>query len=91
MKSPTLSGAGQEPLVVGTAFGLSEGETSPLLVGDSGVFMVKVTKATPADPLPNYQAAANRVGTSKSTVVNTKLYNALKAAAEIEDYRANFY
>ncbi|TYA63180.1 peptidylprolyl isomerase, partial [Seonamhaeicola marinus] len=37
MKSPTIQGAGREPLVVGTAFGLGEGETSGLIEGVNGV------------------------------------------------------
>ncbi|WP_298535957.1 peptidylprolyl isomerase [uncultured Algibacter sp.] len=88
MKSPTISGAGREPIVVGSAFGLSEGETSGLIDGEKGVYMVEVTKVTPAVELDNYQAAANRVEQQKSSVVNSKLYNALKSAADIEDNRA---
>ena len=88
MKTPTISGAGREPLIVGTAFGLKEGETSKLVDGANGVYMVKVTKVEPAVKLDNYQAAANRVEQQKSNTVNTKLYNALKEAAEIEDNRA---
>ncbi|GAA4814520.1 SurA N-terminal domain-containing protein [Litoribaculum gwangyangense] len=88
MKNPTISGAGREPLVVGAAFGLNEGETSRLIDGANGVYMVQVTKVTPAVELDNYQAAANRVEQQKASVVNTKLYNALKEAANIEDNRA---
>jgi len=91
MKNPTLSGAGREPRVVGTAIGLEEGETSKLIVGNNGVYAVQLIKSTPADALPNYQADANRVGQAKSNAVNSQLYNALKDAAEIEDYRATFY
>jgi len=88
MKNPTISGAGREPLVVGTAFGLAEGETSGLITGEKGVFMLKVTKITPAIKLGNYQAFANRVESQKAAVVSSKLYNALKDAADIEDNRA---
>ena len=91
MKNPTLSGAGREPKVIGTAFGLEEGATSKLIEGINGVYAVQLTKLTPAEPLPNYQASANRVGQAKSSAVNTQLYNALKEAAEIEDNRATFY
>ena len=91
MKNPTLSGAGREPLVIGTAFGLEEGATSELISGNSGVYAVQVTKVTAAAALPSYQAAANRVGKAKENAVNTQLYNALKDAAEIEDNRAVFY
>ena len=91
MKNPTLSGAGREPLVIGTAFGLKEGETSELIEGNAGVYAVQVTKRTDATALTSYQAAANRVGQAKESAVNTQLYNALKDAAEIEDNRAVFY
>ncbi|WP_396601943.1 SurA N-terminal domain-containing protein [Algibacter sp. R77976] len=89
MKNPTISGGGREPLVIGSAFGLNEGETSGLIDGTNGVYMVQVTKITPAVELDNYQAAANRIEQQKANTVNTKLYNALKEAAEIEDNRAS--
>ena len=76
-------------IVVGAAFGLNEGEVSNLIEGVKGVYMIQVTKATPAVELDSYQAAANRVEQQKSSVVNTKLYNALKDASEIEDNRAS--
>ncbi len=91
MKNPTLSGAGREPKVIGSAFGLEEGKVSQPVDGNLGVYVVQVTKKTPADGLPNYQAAANRVGNTKSAAVNTALYNALKEAAKIDDNRATFY
>lgn len=89
MSSSVISGTGKEPYVVGTAFGLDEGKTSGLLTGDKGVFMVEVTKKQPAVKLDNYQSFANRVGQQKVSAVNSRLYNALKDAAEIQDNRAN--
>ncbi|MGZ0016270.1 peptidylprolyl isomerase [Yeosuana sp. AK3] len=88
MKNPTISGAGKEPFVVGAAFGLKEGETSKLIDGNNGIYMIQVTKITPAVDLDNYQASANQVENQKMTVVTSKLYDALKEAAEIEDNRA---
>ena len=69
MKNPTLAGAGREPLVIGTAFGLNEGEMSEPFQECS--YIVKVTKITPATELNSYQAVANRVGKSKENAVNT--------------------
>jgi parvulin-like peptidyl-prolyl isomerase len=88
MKNPTISGAGREPFVVGAAFGLKEGATSKLIEGNNGVYMIQVTKITPAVELENYQVYANQLETQKLNTVNSKLYNALKEAAEIEDNRA---
>ena len=91
MKNPILSGAGREPKVVGAAFGIKEGETSGLIDGASGVFIVESTKVTPAGALPNYQAIANRLSAEKVNTANINLYNALKEAADIEDNRKTFY
>jgi peptidyl-prolyl cis-trans isomerase D len=91
MKNPTISGAGLEPRVVGVAFSLKEGETSGLIDGNRGVFMVSVTKVEEAAKLDNYQAIANRLSTARSSSAQTKVYNALKETADIEDNRANFY
>jgi len=88
MNNPTITGAGREPLIVGTAFGLKQGQTSKLIAGEFGVYMLQVTKVEPAAKLDNYQAAANRVEQQKVNVVSSKLYDALKEAAEIEDNRA---
>ncbi|WP_055434931.1 peptidylprolyl isomerase [Lacinutrix algicola] len=88
MKNPTIAGAGLEPLVVGTAFGLEEGQSSKLVTGVKGVYMVELTKKTPAVKLENYQSSANQVALAKTNAINTRLYNALKEASEIEDYRA---
>ena len=88
MKTPTVTGAGREPRVVGTAFGLEVGETSKLIIGENGVYMIEVTKKTPAVELDNYQAFANQVAQQKRSAIDSKLYNALKAAAEIEDNRS---
>jgi parvulin-like peptidyl-prolyl isomerase len=87
MKNPTISGAGKEPFVVGAAFGLKEGQTSKLIDGNNGVYMIQVTKITPAVELDNYQSFANQVEKQKINVVTSKLYNALKEAADIEDNR----
>lgn len=91
MKSPTLPGAGREPLVVGTAFALDQDQTSGLIKGETGVFMVKVTKKEEAPNVENYSTYANSMRSSAAARVNGAVYNALKDKAEIEDKRATFY
>ena len=91
MKNPTLSGAGLEPKVVGTAFGLKEGQTSKLVDGNKGVFMVEVTKKAAAPKLDNYNAIVGRLNMMQLNAAQSKAYEALKEAAVIEDNRATFY
>lgn len=89
--SPTIPGAGREPLVVGKAFGLAEGETSKLIQGETGMFMIKVTKKESGADLDNFSTFANTLTNQKRNAVNTGVFNALKENAEIEDNRATFY
>ena len=91
VKSPTIPGAGSEPAVVGTAFAMKEGATSELIEGNTGVYMLTVTKKTEAPKLDNYSMYATSVKTSREARVNTAVYDALKDASEIEDKRAAFY
>ena len=91
IKNPTLAGAGREPKVVGEAFGLSVDQTSGLIDGQKGVFIIKVTSKEDAPQLDNYQAISNRLSNSTTNRVNSVVFNALKEASDIEDYRANFY
>ena len=91
IKSPTIAGAGREPLVVGTAFALDLNQTSGLIKGETGVFMVKVTKKEDAPKMENFSTYANNLRSSVANRVNSDVYNALKEGAEIEDKRATFY
>ncbi|MBU2901084.1 peptidylprolyl isomerase [Maribacter dokdonensis] len=91
VKSPTIPGAGSEPVVVGTAYGMAEGATSGLIEGNTGIFKIEIVKKTEAPKLDNYSVYANALKTGAAARVNTAVYNALKEGAEIEDKRATFY
>ena len=91
LKNPTLAGSGTEPKVVGKAFGLEEGEVSEPIEGNRGVYVVKVTKITPARELDNYASFAVQKQNADRATVNMRIIQALKDAAEIEDRRSNFY
>ena len=91
MAAPTIPGAGPEPEVVGAAFAKAAGETTSLIAGEKGVFKVRVTAVNNAPALENYASFANQLNSAATPAVNTKVYQALKNAAEIEDNRANFF
>ncbi|MGS2764027.1 peptidylprolyl isomerase [Sinomicrobium sp. M5D2P9] len=91
MKSPSISGAGREPKVIGTAFALEEGATSGVIEGRDGAYMVTVTKKTEAPALDNYSTYANTLKSTNRNTVNNSVLTALKGAAEIKDNRAMFY
>ena len=91
MKTPTISGAGTEPKVVGTAFALENAVVSGPIVGNNGVYVIEVTKKTPASGLDTYMSYKAQESKTQANAVNSNVFNALKEAAEIEDKRANFY
>ena len=91
MATPTIAGGGTEPKVVGVAFGTKVGETSKLIDGENGVYMVRITAINNAPELDNYTSFVNQLNLQEAPSVNNKVYNALKKAAEIEDNRAEFY
>ena len=91
MKNPVLSGTGNEPSVVGYAFGIGEGKTSEGITGNNGVFYVYVEKIKYANILSSYQNYANILNSITIGSYNAKVYEALLESAEIEDNRSLFY
>ncbi len=91
VKAPTIAGAGSEPLVVGTAFAMSQGETSDLIEGNTGVFMFTLVKKEEPVKLDNYSTYATGLKNANSAKVNGAVMEALKGNAEIEDNRKTFY
>lgn len=91
VKSPTLPGAGSEPEVVGTAYTLAAGQTSQLIEGQTGVYMVTVTKKEEAPKMDNYSTFASSLQAANAGKVNSGVYEALRKASKIEDKRATFY
>ncbi|MGB5358456.1 MAG: peptidylprolyl isomerase, partial [Eudoraea sp.] len=91
VKTPTIPGAGREPLAVGTAFALAQGSVSDLIEGETGVFKIEVTKKEEGPKLENYTTFANSLQNTNGTRVNASVFNALKENSEIKDNRATFY
>ncbi len=91
MSAPTIPGAGNEPKVVGVAFGKDVGEETGLIEGKTGVFKVKVTAINKAPDLDNYAPYANELNAGVTQGLNSNVFKALKESADIEDNRAVFY
>ncbi len=91
MSSPVIPGPGQEPAVVGAAFGKKAGESTGLIDGKTGVFMVKVTSFEEAPKLDNYASYTNQLNARGAGSVNGGVFNALKADADIQDNRGDIY
>ena len=86
-----ISGIGNEPAVIGALKALSSGEQSNPVIGNSGVFILRVTnKVEP--PVVNVTAQVRRqISSTKQNEVNALLMESLKENANIEDARYRLY
>ncbi len=91
LNNPTLAGAGNEPEVVGAAFSLKPGEVSKPIPGDKGVYVVEMTAMNAAPKMDSYKTFAMREASQRRQAVVSRVFQALKENAEIEDNRARFY
>ena len=90
LASPTISGVGNEPAIVGAMSTATEGKVIVGLEGTKGVFAIKVTSKELPTELDNYDVFRNRIAT-KYKGRSSQLYTALKETSEIKDYRASIY
>ncbi|WP_026836526.1 peptidylprolyl isomerase [Gillisia sp. JM1] len=91
LNNPTLAGAGNEPEVVGAAFSLKPGAVSKPISGDKGVYVVEMTAMNAAPEMDSYKSYAMREASQRRQAVVSRVFQALKENAEIEDNRARFY
>ena len=90
-RSGTIVGSGAEPFIVGKAFALDELQTSKLLIGNSGVYKLKITKKSIAEDLPDYSSLALKLENEERKNLPSLIISALENVAEIQDNRAFFY
>ena len=90
LKSPTLSGVGVEPKVVGAMYNAELNTIYNAIEGNRGVYAFKVTKKELPTALPNYDSNRKRISETRKRQT-FKVYEAIKKASEIEDNRVNMY
>jgi peptidyl-prolyl cis-trans isomerase D len=90
LKSPTLSGVGVEPKIVGAMYNAQQNKIYNSIVGDRGVYAFKMTKKEIPVALPNYEINRKRISDIRKNSTY-KMYEAIKKALDIEDNRANVY
>ncbi|TXI67700.1 MAG: peptidylprolyl isomerase [Flavobacterium sp.] len=90
LKAPVIPNIGNEPKVVGKAFGLTPGKTSEIIEGTSGMFMVRAKAVTKAPEVPSYETYITQDRSQNRSYAISMSYIALKDKAEIKDNRANF-
>ena len=90
MKSPSITGVGSEPKIVGAMYYAKENKLYNRVVGNRGVFAFVVSKKENATALPNYESYRQRLDLEvKNKTV--QIFDALKKTSDIQDNRAGFH
>lgn len=90
LKSPTISGVGVEPKVVGAMYNSEINKLYTAIEGTKGVYSFKVIKRELPTALPNYDSSRKRISESRKRS-SFKMYEAIKKASDIEDNRSVMY
>ena len=90
--SRNLPGFTIENEVMGTVFGMKDGTVSQPIIGNSGVFVVKVNNITVAGDITNYSPIITEFQSEFQKQVDQDYpYMALKESLDIVDSRIDFY
>lgn len=86
-----LTGLGNEPKVIATAFNLAQDVVSEPIIGETGVYLMKTT-LKPALSAPNNLPQIRQTMSSRArSQVASRLVQGMVKQAEIDDFRAKFY
>ncbi len=88
----TLTNVGFEPLAVGRAYALKPGQHSAAIQGEQGVLVVEPVSLTPpATTTTDVKAIRKQLAQQRSQQQDGKVFEALKAHANVKDNRAKFF
>ena len=91
LSSPTLAGAGEEPEVVGAVFSMETGKMSEPIAGEKGVYVAELLSKFEAPAMDSYKGFAQQESAARRAQAGSRVFEALKKKAEIEDFRSKFY
>lgn len=90
-KALNVTGLGNEPKVVATAFGLENGAVSSPVEGNTGVYIIKmINKPGPTTPNNLTQIRQTMQRDDRGKVVG-QLFTSMKDKAKVQDNRSTFY
>lgn len=88
--SYAIPGTGIEPAVIGAAAACKLNATSAPVIGNNGVYVVKVSNKVKGTDT-NVEAAQKRISNEINYRAAFQAFNELKEAADVQDYRIKFY
>jgi len=89
--NPYLQGIGNESKLVGTVFGMKQGQVSKTIRGEAAVYVVVVDKFTEPVATKDYSATQKQLADQRKQRSDYEVFNALKEKANVVDDRGKFY
>lgn len=87
----SITGIGPENKVLGIAFGLPQGETSKAIVGENGVYVIRLDLIGEAPEASDLNFLQDQIKRNYGSRVDIEVFEALKEIANITDSRSKFY
>ena len=88
---PILVGAGNEPYIIGSSFSLDVNETSKILKGNNGIYIVRLLSKETAEDISITAAISNSLSDREVERISTLIPEVLESKAEIVDNRSLYY
>ena len=88
---PILVGAGDEPYIIGSSFSLDEDETSKILKGNNGIYLVRLLSKEIAEDISIGAAISNSLSDREIERISNLIPEVLESKAEIVDNRSLYY
>ncbi len=88
---PILVGAGSEPYIIGSSFSLDVDETSNILQGNNGIYIVRLISKDTAEDISIGAAISNSLSDREVERISTLIPQVLESKAEIVDNRSLYY
>ena len=88
---PILVGAGDEPYIIGSSFSLDVDETSKILKGNNGIYLVRLLSKEIAEDISIGAAISNSLSDREIERISTLIPEVLESKAEIVDNRSLYY
>ncbi|HEY3385171.1 MAG TPA: peptidylprolyl isomerase [Saprospiraceae bacterium] len=86
-----LQGLGNENTLIGKVTSLNQGEVAGPIIGVGGVYLAQVISRAEASLSTDIAAFRRQVSQSSRSSIDSRLMEAIKSTAKIEDNRFNFY
>lgn len=86
-----VQGLGNEPAVIASAFNMDVNSVSKPIVGNSGVYVVKLNNKPAVGTAVNIPQLRKNSSSTAQSQITARLMQAMKKNAEVEDLRSKFY